>query len=157
MVVIFLKDQIIIKLKSKRINYNLEFNHRINIVRGDSASGKSAFIRLLDSCKGSNIQITSNYKLLHITPGLLEFVKDSDNSFSNEYVYIIDNVDFDGNKDMIKLISHSPHKFIIMTRESNLNNLPYKTNQIYEIYKSENTNLSRQIHSHDKSNNILWK
>lgn len=152
-----MENRINIKLKSKRINYDLEFHHRINIVRGDSASGKSTFIRLLDSCKGSNIQITSNYKLLHITPGLLEFVKDSDNSFSNEYVYIIDNVDVDDNKDMIKLISHSPYKFIIMTRELNLNNLSYKINQIYEIYKSENTNLSRQMHSHDKNNNLSWE
>ena len=157
MVVIFLKGQIIIKLKSKRINYNLEFNHRINIIRGDSASGKSALIRLLDSQKDSNIQIISNYKLIHLTPAFLQFVKDSDNSFSNEYVYIIDNVDFDGNKDMIKLISHSPHKFIIMTRDSNLNNLPYKINQIYGIYKSENTNLSRQMHGRDKNNNLSWE
>lgn len=150
-------NQISIKLKSKRINYNLEFNHRINIVRGDSASGKSAFIRLLDSCKDSNIQITSNYKLLHITPGLLEFVRDSDNSFSNEYVYIIDNIDFDDNKDMIKLISYSTYKFIIMTRESNLNNPTYKMDQIYEIYRSGNTNLSRQIHSHNKIYNQVWE
>ena len=147
-----MENQINIKLKSKRINYNLEFSHRINIVRGDSASGKSAFIRLLDSRKDSNIQITSNYKLLHITPEFLQFVRDSGNSFSSEYVYIMDEIDIAGNKDMIKLISHSSYKFILMIRESNLNNLPYGIDQIYEIYRSGKYNLSRKMYNDQNIN-----
>lgn len=155
MVVIFLKDQIIIKLKSKRINYNLEFNHRINIIRGDSASGKSALIRLLDSQKDSNIQIISNYKLIHLTPAFLQFVRESDNSFSNEYVYLIDEIDIAGNKDMLELVSHSPYKFILMVRESNLNNLTYGIDQIYEIYRSGKYNISRQMYNQDKINKYI--
>lgn len=147
-----MENQINIKLKSKRINYNLEFSHRINIVRGDSASGKSVFIRLLDSRKDSNIQITSNYKLLHITPEFLQFVRDSGNSFSSEYVYIMDEIDIAGNKDMIKLISYSSYKFILMIRESNLNNLPYGIDQIYEIYRSGKYNLSRKMYNDQNIN-----
>lgn len=147
-----LTNQIFIKLKSKRISYNLEFNYRINIVRGDSASGKSAFIRLLDSRKDSNVQVTSNYKLIHMTSEFLQFIKETDNSFSKEYVYVIDEIDIAGNNDMLEFISHSPYKFILMIRESNLNNLSYGINQIYEIYNSGKYNISRKMYNYQKIN-----
>lgn len=44
-------ENIKIKVSSKLINYNLEFEDKVNIIRGDSATGKSTLVRLLDNKK----------------------------------------------------------------------------------------------------------
>lgn len=61
-----------IKIKSKLINYDLTFEHNLNILRGDSATGKSMLIRFLDNKRSSNAIIDSNYKLFHITSEMLK-------------------------------------------------------------------------------------
>lgn len=65
-------ENIKIKVSSKLINYNLKFTHKLNIIEGDSATGKSFLIKLIDKEESSNTKIESNYELFHITSEMLE-------------------------------------------------------------------------------------
>lgn len=65
-------EDIIIKVRSKLINYDLRFEHNLNIIRGDSATGKSTLIRIIDNKKSSDVSIESNYNIFHLTSDILE-------------------------------------------------------------------------------------
>ena len=56
-------ERIEIKVNSNLMNYRLFFDNRVNILRGDSATGKSFLLRLLDNKRNSKIDIQSTYKL----------------------------------------------------------------------------------------------
>lgn len=131
-----------IKIKSKLINYDLTFEHNLNILRGDSATGKSMFVELLDSRKSSNIIIDSNYKLIHLNSEMLE----GGYNLNTNSVYILDEDDGIEDKILIYNVNKNKYKFILIIRDLKLENLSYGTDQIYELYKSGKYNLNRRIY-----------
>lgn len=135
-------EDIKIKIKSKLINYDLTFEHNLNILRGDSATGKSMFVELLDSRKSSNIIIDSNYKLIHLNSEMLE----GGYNLNTNSVYILDEDDGIEDKILIYNVNKNKYKFILIIRDLKLENLSYGTDQIYELYKSGKYNLNRRIY-----------
>ena len=135
-------EDIKIKIKSKLINYDLNFEHNLNILRGDSATGKSMFVELLDSRKSSNIIIDSNYKLIHLNSEMLE----GGYNLNTNSVYILDEDDGIEDKILIYNVNKNKYKFILIIRDLKLENLSYGTDQIYELYKSGKYNLNRRIY-----------
>ena len=131
-----------IKINSKLINYNLEFEDSLNVIRGHSATGKSLLVRLIDNKKNSNITVNSNYKLFHLTSEILEggYVLNTDT------VYIMDEEDGIEDKIVVEAINKNKYKFILITRNAKLSNISYSINQINEIYKSGKYNLNRKVY-----------
>lgn len=150
-----MENIIYIKIKSDLVNYDLKFNHRVNIISGDSATGKSTLINLLNNRKNSKIDVNSNYKLLHLNSDFIEYMKNTNQSFSEEYVYLCDEMDITGEREILNIISKSKYKFILMIRESNLEELSYDISQIYELYQSGKYNISRPMYNIEKINNNI--
>lgn len=146
-------ENIKIKIKSKLINYDLEFEDKVNIIRGDSATGKSTLIRFLDNEESSYATIESNYELFHLTAKMLE----KNIQLDNKTVYIMDESDGVKNQIVIDTINKNKYKFILIIRDTELESLSYGINQIYEIYKSGKYNLNRKIYSKDLNKERLIK
>lgn len=143
-------EDIIIKIKSELINYNLYFDNRINIIRGDSATGKSTLVKLIDDKRKSKIDIQSNYNIVHLTLEIINL----DIKFDKNTVYIMD--ENDGIEDTLvtNIINKSKNKFILITRDSNLENISYGIGNIYEIHKSGNININKHKYINIRNNNL---
>lgn len=145
MVKVVYVENIKIKISSKLINYNLEFEDSLNVIRGHSATGKSFLVRLIDNKKNSNITINSNYKLFHLTSEILE----GGYILNTNTVYIMDEGDGIEDKIVVEAINKNKYKFILITRNAKLSNISYSINQINEIYKSGKYNLNRKVYRED--------
>lgn len=135
-------EDIKIKIKSKLINYDLKFEHNLNILRGDSSTGKSTLVKFLDNEESSNAIIESNYELFHLTSKMLE----RNIKLDNKTIYIMDEDDGIKNKIVIDTINKNKYKFILIIRDAKLENLSYGIDQIYELYNSGKYNLNRRIY-----------
>lgn len=139
-----------IKIKSKLINYDLHFDNRINIIRGNSATGKSTLVRLIDDKRKSKIDIQSNYNIVHLTSEIISLgIK-----FDKNTVYIMDENDGIEDNLVTNIINKSKNKFILITRDSNLENISYGIESIYEIHKSGNININKHKYINIRNNNL---
>lgn len=136
-------ENIKIKVSSKLINYNLEFEDKVNIIRGDSATGKSTLVRFLDNEESNHATIESNYELFHLTSKMLE----KNIQLDDKTVYLMDESDGVKNQIVIDTINKNKYKFILIIRDVELENLSYGIDQIYEIYNSGKYNLNRRIYN----------
>lgn len=143
-------EDIKIKIKSDLINYDLHFDNRINIIRGDSATGKSTLVRLIDDRRKSKIDVQSNYNIVHLTLEIINL----DIKLNKNTVYIMD--ENDGIEDTLvtHIINKSKNKFILITRDSNLENISYGIENIYEIHKSGNININKHKYKNIRNNNL---
>lgn len=138
-------ENIKIKIKSKLINYDLEFEHNTNIIMGNSATGKSFLINLIDNRESSNIDIESNYRLFHIRSKILELGIKLD----EDTVYIMDECNGIEDKIVVDTINKNKYKFIIITRSAELDGISYDKNQVYEIFRSGKYNFSIKMYRKD--------
>lgn len=130
-----------IKINTNKINYAVQLHSRVNIIQGDSATGKSHLIRLIDGQRNTKINIQSTYKLLHINSILmLEGLP-----LNNDTVYILDDSDGIENEQVLDIINKSQFKFILMTREFNPSNINYGNGQIYELKQFGKYNISSKV------------
>lgn len=134
-------ENIEIKINSALMNYRLSFNNRVNILRGDSATGKSFLLRLLDNRRNSKIDIPSTHKLFHINVDMIL----NGLPLNDDTVYILDEGDGIENSEIVNLINKSRFKFLLITRESDLENVNYGIEQIYELKQSGKCNISNII------------
>lgn len=144
-------ESIEIKINSPLMNYRLSFNNRVNILRGDSATGKSFLLRLLDNRRNSKIDIQSTYKLFHINVDMIL----NGLPLNDDIVYILDEGDGIENSEIINLINKSRFKFILITRESDLENVNYGIYQIYNLHQSGKYNISKPSYDYDLNNRLL--
>lgn len=146
-------ENIKIKIESELINYNLEFSHRLNIIEGDSATGKSTLLRIIDGEESSGSKIISNYELVHVnskTLGLMSKLRE-------DIVYILDESDGVNKENVIKILSLNKYKFIIISRELNLSQISFGIDQIYEIYQSGRYNISRSKYKNELNSRTVNK
>lgn len=146
-------ENIKIKIESDLINYNLEFSHRLNIIEGYSATGKSTLLRILDGDENSGSSIISNYNILHVNNKTLEQMSE----LKDDIVYILDESDGINKDSVISKINLNKYKFIIITREMNLSQISYGIDQIYEIYNSGKYNISREKYKDKLNKKVINK
>lgn len=144
-------ENIEIKINSALMNYRLFFDNRVNILRGDSATGKSFLLRLLDNRRNSKIDIQSTYKLFHINIDMIL----NGLPLNDDTVYILDEGDGIENSEIVNLINKSRFKFLLITRESDLENVNYGIHQIYNLHQSGKYNISKPSYDYDLNNRLL--
>lgn len=144
-------ERIEIKVNSNLMNYRLFFDNRVNILRGDSATGKSFLLRLLDNKRNSKIDIQSTYKLFHINVDMIL----NGLPLNDDTVYVLDEGDGIENSEIVNLINKSRFKFLLITRESDLENVNYGIHQIYNLHQSGKYNISKPSYDYDLNNRLL--
>lgn len=120
-----------LEIKGKRINYLLEIQDRITIIRGDSGTGKTTMAKIISQkLRGINngFEINTSFCLKEV---LVDNIKYPDIDYNN--LYILDEGSLETSNQFANFVNKSISHFIIISRDR-LPNIMYGFESIYEFY-----------------------
>ena len=125
-----------VKVENNKIKYEFEVRRNITIIRGDSATGKTELLRLIDEYfqygQGSGITLRCE-RTCRVLQG-----RDWEHQLSHiegSIVFIDEISTFTKSEAFAKAIQGTDNYYVIVTR-NNLENLPYSVDEIYGIRES---------------------
>lgn len=131
-----MKGKYHIVVQNSRVKFEFDIKRNITIVKGDSATGKTTLVSLIDTYDrlgaDSGIEISCAKRCLTINNSNWESVL---NSVSNCIVFIDEENTIVKSDDFARKIQATSNYYVIITRE-NLPNLPYSVEEIYGIHTS---------------------
>ena len=142
-----MKGRYRITIQNKRIKYDFELKRNITIIRGDSATGKTALVDMIreyyENGADSGIELKCE-KICTVLEGRnwaaqLSLLKDS-------IIFIDEGNAFAVSKEFAAAIQHTDNYYVIVTRES-LATLPYSVNEIYGIRNSGKYGYLKQTYN----------
>ena len=120
-------------LYNNKVHYHLTIKRNITILRGDSASGKSEFIRLLaqynGSPKSSGISLICDRECIVLNEGNWKLYLET---YRERIFFIDEGNDFLRTKEFADAVKGADNYFVIISRE-NFPNLPYSVDEIYGL------------------------
>lgn len=125
-----------ITVQNKRIRYNFEIKRNITVIRGDSATGKTALVDMIREYyengveSGIELQCSKTCVVLEGRNWKVQLT-----AFKDSIVFIDEVSEFVSSKDFASNIQKTDNYYVIVTRES-LSALPYSANEIYGIKNS---------------------
>ena len=128
-----MKGKYDIVLYNNKVHYYLTVERNITVLRGDSASGKSELIRLLDQYnsnpRSSGITLICEKECIVLNEGnWLLFMK----TFRDRIFFIDEGNAFLRTKDFADSVKRADNYFVIISRES-FPQLPYSVDEIYGL------------------------
>lgn len=125
---------------SEKVVYTMDITNRITIIRGNSATGKSVLVRLIDNIGKPQVKVSSNIDIIHINSKLIL----EGFPLKEDRIYIMDEDDGIEHPEVVKKINDKRYKFILITRKEDFGTFSY---DIYQIYHFKNSgkyhNLTR--------------
>ncbi len=123
-------------VQNKRIRYDFEIKRNITIIRGDSATGKTALVDMIrehyENGAASGVELTCDKECTVLDgrtwAGQLSMMKDC-------IVFIDEGNDFVMSDDFAAAIQDTDNYYVIVTREG-IPSLPYSVDEIYGIRDS---------------------
>ena len=135
-------------IESPRLKYEFDIRRNLTIIRGDSATGKTTLIELLDNYRrggeDSTVQLTSDVSCRVFADSsdtwqqALELIRDS-------IVFIDEDNHFLRTKEFAETVRGSSNYFVLIAREA-LPKLPYSINEIYGIRTTSKFHFPEQIY-----------
>lgn len=131
-----MKGKYHIVVQNNRLRYEFDIKRNITIIRGDSATGKTTLINMLESAaslgESSGIEVVCA-KQCRVLSGqdwhiLLPNIHE-------QIIFIDEENQFIKTQEFASAIKNSDNYYVIVTRED-LPNLPYSVNEIYGIHTS---------------------
>ena len=120
-------------VKNRRIQYKFTIKRNITILKGDSATGKTTLIEMIEAYEqnkeNSGVSINCEKKCVVLTSLNWELIL---NNIHNSIVFIDEGEPFIKSKDFARVVKSSDNYYVIVTRSS-LFNLPYSVEEIYGI------------------------
>lgn len=142
-----MKGRYEISIWNKRIRYDFAIQRNITIIQGDSATGKTHLIEMLqeylENGEDSGIQMESKVKCAHVP------VVDWQIYIANHSGYILffdEDCRYVCTQEFAEIVKQSDNYFVIVTRES-LGMLPYSVNEIYGIRRSGKYAGTKQVYN----------
>ncbi|MBP3208352.1 MAG: translation initiation factor 2 [Oscillospiraceae bacterium] len=131
-----MKGEVHVEIQNKRIRFEFDLRRNITVIRGDSATGKTTLISMIDAYANngaeSGIELSCEKSCLTINnanwKAVLASVEDAI-IFADEEVTAIKTVEF------ARAIRNTDNYYVFITRE-NLPNLPYSVEEVYGIHIS---------------------
>ncbi len=123
-------------IQNKRIKFEFDVKRNITIIRGDSATGKTTLMNLVEAYERlgdeSGITVSCSKKCKTLNNSNWESVIEQ----SKECIIFIDEeTKVIKSEDFARKIKDSDNYYVIITRE-NLPNLPYSVEEVYGIHSS---------------------
>lgn len=123
-------------VQNKRIRYDFEIKRNITVIRGDSATGKTALVDMIrehfENGASSAIELNCDKECTVLEgrtwSGQLSMMKDC-------IVFIDEGNDFVMSNDFASAIQDTDNYYVIVTREG-IHSLPYSVSEIYGIRNS---------------------
>lgn len=157
-----MKGKYKIIVESKKIKYEFEIKRNITILKGDSATGKTTLMELIEEYyeKGNSTGININCSKECVTLSGRDW-KVKLNNIKDSIVFIDEFNPFLTTEEFAKEIQKTNNYYVLITRE-NLYNLPYSVDEIYGIrennkypYIKKTYNELYKIYSKISINDIL--
>lgn len=124
-------------IENNRVRYEFSIKRNITIIRGDSATGKTALIEMLAEYqsygKTSGISVMSDCRIAVLDNRDWQFVLER---YTQTIIFIDEGCRFVATQEFASKVKNSDNYFVIVTRES-LANLPYSVEEIYGIRISQ--------------------
>ena len=131
-----MKGKYHIIVQNSRVKFEFGIKRNITIVRGDSATGKTTLVSLIDTYDrlgaDSGVEVSCSKRCLTVNNSNWESVL---NSVSECIVFIDEENTIIKSDDFARKIKDTNNYYVIITRE-NLPNLPYSVEEIYGIHTS---------------------
>ncbi len=127
-----------IRLKNKRIAFDIKLERKITIIQGDSGTGKSTLVDSANRALTDGSFKNDSSAKLFVVPNIqkdkvLELIKNESNS-----IILIDEV-IQGlsSPEMADVINNSNNYYVIITRDR-LSSIPYSIDSVYEMITIDN-------------------
>ena len=131
-----MKGKYHIIVQNSRVKFEFDIKRNITIVRGDSATGKTTLVSLIDTYDrlgaDSGVEVSCSKRCLTVNNSNWESIL---NSVSECIVFIDEENTIIKSDDFARKIKGTDNYYVIITRE-NLPNLPYSVEEIYGIHTS---------------------
>lgn len=133
------------------LDYKLTLKRKLTIIRGDSATGKTTMIQMLnDALENGTVSIDCEYKCMVLTDFTWRYLI----NVEQDCLYFIDEEsDFVYTNLFAKMFRESSGYFVIITRKD-IESLPYSVNSIYSFKHSGKYITLKSIYSF--SNYLLF-
>ena len=142
-----------IEVYNNKVHYFLTVKRNITVIQGNSATGKTELIRLIQEHEengiSSGISLLCSVKCTVLTSVDWELRL---RSLSGRIIFIDESASFTASKRFAELVRGSDNYFVIVTRDD-LSQLPYS---IEEIYGLRNTSDSQKYKSFKKVYNEMY-
>ncbi len=139
-----------IRIESKFLTYSFTVRRNITIIRGDSATGKTTLIAMLqahqEDAESSGITVRCDRQCVVLTSARWE---DNLASIHDSIVFIDEGGRFMRSEEFAAAVARSSNYYVLITREG-LDNLPYSVDEIYGV------RLSQQYAGLKKTYNELY-
>ena len=128
----------IIEIQNRAVRFKFEIERNVNIIRGDSATGKTTLIGMVADYQAqgtaSGVQLISDKKCVAMV-GLGDTWQDYLKRIKDSIVFIDEGEKYVSQKEFARFIKKTDNYYVIATR-NNLYDIPYSVDAIYEVKKS---------------------
>lgn len=156
-----MKGRIVISVVSRRVNYRLELERKISVIKGNSGTGKSSLIRFisdyLEYGKKSGVKLTADPS---VSIAILSNSSDWEKALSpskNTVLFIDEDVSYLYNESFQRELWKADCYAVIVSRSGVFAGLPYSIFAIYEfITEKKGNNVATSMYriyeeTHDKN------
>lgn len=132
---------------NKRIRYDFEIRRNLTVIRGDSATGKTTLVEMIQeyyengSASGVHLQCDKICQILSGKNWAINL-----NNMKDSIIFIDEGNDFIFSNDFASAIQNTDNYYIIVTREG-IPSLPYSVEEIYGIRDSGKYGTLKQTYN----------
>lgn len=131
-----MKGKYHIVVQNNRLRYEFDIRRNITIIRGDSATGKTTLIDMLESAaalgESSGIEVICEKPCRTLRGNDWNFILPN---LHDQILFLDEESRFIKTKEFAAAVKESDNYYVIITRED-LPNLPYSVDEIYGIHTS---------------------
>lgn len=138
-----MKGKYKIVIHDTNVRYELELERNITIIKGKSGTGKSNLCRMIEDAvyskreTGVHCNCTDKLRMLRLGDNWESIINDSHNK-----IFIVDEyVEYIYTNSFARVVNNSDNYFIIITRSSNLTNLGFSVDSIFELITEKNNDM----------------
>lgn len=144
-----MKGKVKIVVSTKRLRYELNLRRNITIIQGDSATGKTTLIQIINDYlsgkTGPGTEVLCDKKCV-VLSGDMESALIRLKRLSNAVVFVDEQERFLYSKEFAREVLHSDCYFVFVTRDG-LHMLSYSVNEIYCLRNSGYYQNTRQVYN----------
>ena len=138
-----MKGKYKVVIHDTNVRYELELERNITIIKGKSGTGKSNLCRMVEDAvyskreTGVHCNCTDKLRVLRLGDNWESIINDSHNK-----IFIVDEyVGYIYTNSFAKVVNNSDNYFVIITRSSNLTNLGFSVDSIFELVTEKNNDM----------------
>ena len=130
-----MKNKHHIVVETERLKYEFDIRRNITVIQGDSATGKTTLVQLLETYsrygKDSGVRLQSDVPCV-VFGGNVSLWKVAMETYQDSIVFIDEDYSFIYSKEFADVIQDTSNYYVLITRQP-LYNLPYSVKEIYGI------------------------